>query len=374
MKSAFATWTLPALAVPLFGCATLLPPRARVAEGPRELGAASPAERAAAVRRAQVWMPIDTASLDILAGPAGADSFPFDSEVTCDLDPTVERSGKTPKFHCKLAGGDSVKVKYGEANGEVYAEVAATRLFWALGFGADRQYPVRVACRGCSADPWTTPDPAPGATNTFDPAIIEREASGERIRVKGLPKGWEWWEVQTVDARVGGAPRAHVDALRLLAAFIQHGDSKKEQQELLCLPGGVERAADGHETCTRPFLAVTDLGATFSRAGFTNRNKFELAHWSDVRMWKDPERCIAKLKRSFTGTFSDPAISEEGRAFLADRLRQLSRGQIRDLFRAARADRIRGGGEERTGVAAVEEWTEAFTRKRKEIVEHRCPE
>jgi hypothetical protein len=293
--------------------------------------------------------------------------------VTCDVDPTAERSGRTPKFHCKLAGGDTVKVKYGEDNGEVFAEVAATRLFWALGFGTDRQYPVRVTCRGCSDDPWTSP-PAPGAVNTFDAAIIERDTPGERIRVKGLPKGWEWWEVQTIDAWVGGAPRAHVDALRLLAAFIQHGDNKKEQQEVLCLPGGVEKASDGHETCTRPFLAVTDLGATFARADFRNRNKFELAHWSEVPVWKDPGRCIAKLKRSLTGTFSDPAISEEGRAFLGDRLMQLSRAQIRDLFRAARADRYRGGDGERTGAAAVEEWTETFIRKRKEIVERRCPE
>ena len=40
----------------------------------------------------------------------------------------------TPKFECEVTPGDVVKVKYGENNGEVFAEVAASRLFWALGF------------------------------------------------------------------------------------------------------------------------------------------------------------------------------------------------------------------------------------------------
>ena len=378
LSSAFrGPLALAAFAAPLFGCATLFPPRPEVPAGPRALDAASPEERAEYVRRAQVWMPIDTASADLLAGPRGRDAFAHLEEVACDVDPKAEKSGATPKFHCIVAPGDSVKVKYGAANREVYGEVAATRLFWALGFGADRQYPVRVTCRGCPPDPWHSDLPAPGSTHTFDPAIMERDASGKAIKVRKLPKGWEWSELQTIDQRAGGAPLAHVDALRLLAAFVQHGDNKREQQSLLCLPGGVERAADGGETCTRPFLATTDLGTTFARAALRNGNKFELHHWSEVPVWKDPRRCIAKLKRSLTGTFSDPAISEAGRAFLAERLMQLSRSQVRDLFVAARADhaadRIRSadGG---WRPATADDWTETFLRRRAEIVEHRCPE
>lgn len=364
------------VAIPLSGCAILSPPRAEVPAGPRPLDAASPAERVEYIRRAQVWTPIGTSSLDVLAGPRGKGAFDFEEAVTCDVDATEEKSGNTPKFHCLVAPKDSVKVKYGATNREVYAEVAATRLFWALGFGTDHQYPVRVTCRGCPPDPWSADLPAPGSTNTFDPAIAERDAPGEAIKVRGLPKGWEWPELQSVDERLGGAPRAHVDALRLLAAFVQHTDNKREQQALLCLPGGVQRAADGGETCARPFLAIGDLGATFSRADIRNDNKFELHHWSAVPVWKDRGRCVAKLKRSLTGTLSDPAISEAGRAFLAERLMLLSRAQIRDLFVAARAERAgdlvrsANGGRRR---ATADDWTEVFLGKRTEIVEHRCP-
>lgn len=370
-------WVMAAFALQAAGCATLMPPRAQVPSGPRELDAAAPIERADYIRRAQVWRPVPTATLDLRAGPPGAEEFSFEEEVTCDYDPNVTSSGKTPKFNCRLPSGESVKVKYGQANREVYGEVAGTRLLWALGFGTDRQYPVRVTCRNCPDDPWRRREPEPGAARTFDPAIIERKGEGTPIEVRKRHKGWEWWELQTIDQTAGGAPRAHVDSLRLLAAFIQHGDNKDEQQALVCLAGGVERNAAGNETCTRPFLLVVDLGATFARADIRNDNKFEFHHWSTVPVWLDPERCIAKLKRSLTGTFSNPRISEAGRAFLAERLMQLSEGQVRDLFAAARADRVGerirdDDGRERT--VTVDDWTEVFLRKRAEIVDHRCPE
>ena len=57
--------------------------------------------------------------------------------------------GKTPKFACKTDENDQLKVKFGGDNGEVYAEMLASRLLWALGFGADHMYSVRVVCRDC---------------------------------------------------------------------------------------------------------------------------------------------------------------------------------------------------------------------------------
>jgi hypothetical protein len=53
-----------------------------------------------------------------------------------------------------------------------------------------------------------------------------------------------------------------------------------------------------------------------------------------------------------------------GRKFLASRLLLLGDQQIRDLFRAARAER-RGG--------TVDEWVRVFKWKRDEIVKARCP-
>ena len=64
--------------------------------------------------------------------------------------PEKPLTGNTPKFPCEVRPDDVVKVKYGEKNGEVYAEIAASRLFWALGFKVDRMYPARVTLPGLS--------------------------------------------------------------------------------------------------------------------------------------------------------------------------------------------------------------------------------
>jgi hypothetical protein len=67
-------------------------------------------------------------------------------------------------------------------------------------------------------------------------------------------------------------------------------------------------------------------------------------------------------------------ISEEGREFLANLLMQLSEQQIHDMFEAAGV-RLRGRAPQTgAGFSTVQEWVDAFTHKRTEIVERRCME
>lgn len=365
----------------LCGCAikALLPgaPDYEVPPGPRTLEELTPDERLDYLRRAHLWRPQTTGALDLLQGPPGPGSFRFDETVTCSYDEkeTAGLDGATPKFACRIGASDVVKVKYGRDNGEVYAEVAGTRLLWALGFGADRIYPVRVVCRGCPADPWQERAAEPGAERTFDLAVIERKAPGEPIEVKGAEPGWAWYELGALDPTQGGAPAAHADALRLLAAFMQHGDNKDEQQRFVCLPDGLVTRPDGSESCTAPFLMVSDVGATFARADLMNRNKMDYQGWASVPVWRDRERCEAQLKRSWTGTLGHPVIGEGGRAMLASLLGALSDEQIRDLFRASRVERrgetIEAGESARP--VTLDDWVAVFHRKRSEIAEKRCP-
>ena len=95
------------------------------------------------MERANVWRPLDTSSLDLTKGAdpsRGSQRIP--AQVACTFAfPDKPLGGMTPKFECDLGKNDVVKVKYGEKNGEVYAEVAASRLLWALGFQADVMYP-----------------------------------------------------------------------------------------------------------------------------------------------------------------------------------------------------------------------------------------
>jgi hypothetical protein len=320
--------------------------------------------KADAVARAQVWMPTDIPAVDIRTGPYGRRAFGFRETVTCDY-VDKDLAGRSPKFACASAG-DELKVKFGSGNAEVYAEVAATRLLWALGFGADRMYPVRVICRGCPEN-LTGILRADGST-LFDPAAIERKVPGKEFK---SDSSWAWAELDNVQEARGGAPAAHRDALKLLAVFLQHTDSKPEQQRIECLEDDARTAS----TCTRPLMMINDVGLTFGGASLVNANSkgMNLTAWAATPIWKGDTGCVGNLSKSATGTLKDPVISDSGRAFLAGLLTQLSDDQITALFEVSRATlRLRDPEDVRSGFATVAEWVRVFKRKRAEIVDRQC--
>ena len=305
--------------------------------------------------------------MDLKEGPQGAGAFRFHETVTCDY---VDKKlgGHSAKFDCVIGKNDKVKVKYGGTNGEVYGEVLATRLLWALGFGADRMYPVNVICRGC-------PEGFGGMLRSphefrFDPAVIERKMDGKEWPG---PEGWSWKELDTVNPEAGGAPREQRDALKLLAVFFQHTDSKPTNQRIVCEDSTSIRSAP---SCGHPFLMLNDVGLTFGRATRLNgddESSVNLNAWRRTPVWKDDRACVGNLPKSFTGTLDNPVISEDGRRFLADLLMQLSDQQIRELFEAARVQlRLRSPGDAFSGFATVDEWADAFKEKRGQIVDRRC--
>ena len=330
-----------------------------------------PSVRLDAIHRAQVWEATDVAAMDFRTGPKGHGAFAPEETVRCKY---VQKamSGNSPKFTCVSPPDDEMKVKFGHENGEVYAEVAATRLFWALGFPADRMYPVRVVCEGCPAGNHTTRDDASGAI-VFDPASIERKLKGQTIETKP-DSGWAWPELDLVEESAGGAPRAQRDALKLLAVFIQHTDNKPAQQRLLCLDEKESPKTGERAGCAHPLMMVNDLGQTFGRSNLFNRDhvgSVNIDKWSSAHVWKDDKLCIGNLPPSQSGTLDNPPISEGGRKFLSDLLMRLSDAQLQALFDVARFAERSQSGEVRAGT--VDEWVAAFKKKRGEIASRTCP-
>lgn len=323
--------------------------------------------RRALISRAHVWMSTDVAAQDLRRGPVLANGFESGATVACEY---VEEkmAGSSPKFACRIGEKDVVKVKFGGTNGEVYAEVAATRLLWALGFPADRMYPVKVICHGCP-ERIAGVDQANG-DRVVDPASIERKYPGHEIREGG--EGWSWQELNEVSEEAGGAPRAQVDALKLVAVFLQHTDSKPVQQRIVC--ADEKKHEDG---CSRTLLMINDLGMTFGRASRTNSDppsSSNLDGWSHMPVWKNATGCVGNLPKSLSGTLADPVISEAGREFLAGLLTQLTDQQLNDLFDVARFRlRPRSPGQGASGFPSTQEWVDAFKAKRAEIVNRRCP-
>jgi hypothetical protein len=302
------------------------------------------AQRKLALRHARVWAPAETASANLAANPPDPAGWLSQPLVRCRyLDGPA--SGTTPKFDCVLPDGQVVKVKYG-STGEIQAEIAASRLLAAAGFGADQMFMVpRLRCYGCVRTPYYTMKildylharerlvrsvPEDSFTD-FEWVGVERRFDGAEIEA-GNEDGWAWYELDAVD---GAANSAERDALRLFAVLLAHWDNKAPNQRLLCLSPPTPDA----RSCAHPFAYINDLGATFGP------NKVSLDRWAKTPIWSDRQRCTVSM-RQFPysgGTFPDTQISEAGRRLLAQQLSRLTEPQLVALFTAARFPEFHGG-------------------------------
>jgi hypothetical protein len=338
----------------------------RAADPPPSPGLVTAPMRDAALASARVWhqpaTPVGAANL----GDDPADEESFDTTaVSCRffLHPV---NGTTPKFYCALDSGETVKVKYGQSNPELAGEVAATRLLHALGFPTDRMYLTSsVQCWGCPPFPFTalrciertgakgpcTAGARADRAVTFPGAVIERTLPGRKIEAT-RDQGWSWFELDRVDPARGGAARAEVDALRLVAILLAHWDNKGPNQRLVCPEG--QDLPDG--ACAGPLLMIQDLGATFGPL------KIDLHNWRAVPIWQDRATCrVSMTALPFRGaTFVPRRISEEGRQFAAGLLRQLTWPQLSALFTTSgvtRFDHVVGEAHDADG------WVTAFMAK-----------
>ncbi len=328
--------------------------------------------RQAAIRRARVWMDPEIAIEEADLRSGNDPYLGLADEITCDYVDT-DLGGSVPKFLCSLSNGELIKVKFGKSDAdstrEIPAEVAASRLLRVLGFGADRMYVVRrVHCRGCPASlkkahrdggnidlekrfkqrgRRARETGAGSGIEAFEWVSVERRMEGRRIQTSD-DEGWSWRDdLPRVDTMLpDSSSRGELDAFRLLMSFIESVDSKASNQRLMCLPGGFSEAAPGE--CSRPFMMVHDLGATFGKPGAlsVSRAKFRLGGWQSQEIWKEAGSCTTGSDHGMKYTFDAYPISEEGRQFLAGLMNRLSLRQIGDLFRGVRAGAYADGGAE----------------------------
>jgi hypothetical protein len=289
-------------------------------------------------------------------------------------------NGTAPKFDCKLPNGDKLRVKYGSTP-EIPGELASTRLLHALGFGADDvQLYEKVICYGCPKNPFLTMKTL-GLANAqelygkvmdtkehqdFEWVAVERKHYGRPIETEDV-EGWAFFELDLIDQKKGGAPRAHVDALRLLSVFLAHWDNKSENQRLVCIS---EKDWPEGGKCDRPFAMLQDVGSTWGP------RKVDLKEWVKAPIWSDRASCTASMDAlPYHGaTFQPVKITEAGRRHLAGLISQLSDQQVDALFRGARFDQSTGmfGG---VTASPINEWVAAFKTRVKQITDGpACPQ
>ena len=329
-------------------------------------------ERADAIARAHVWR---TPTTPIARAHLGADPT-TPSIIECRFR-LSDLGGTTPKFNCVLDSGKELRVKYGPG-AEIPGEAAATRLLTALGFVADTVTLVeRLRCYGCPNEPFVTTKvvEATGAQQLyervaddddyedFEWVAVEQKFAARPIETENQ-KGWAFFELDAVDQSKGGAPRAHVDALRLLAVFLAHWDNKAENQRLVCL----SKTWPEGTACREPFLLLQDVGSTFGP------RRVDLEGWERSKVWEDRSACRLSMKDLPHGgaTFESAHVSERGRRFLGTLLHELTDAQLTDLFTWARFDKPRSRLME---TRPVSDWVRVFKSRVREISEGPpCPD
>ena len=367
-------------------------------------GPDAPAQRRDVLRRATFIVPAGFQHL--------RDSLPADLRLhalpACRLAPS-ELSGTTPKFDCVFAGGETIKVKYGH-DAEIHGEAAATALLRLLGYASDVVTIVpRLRCYGCPRHPFAAMhlrrslhvpfvrEQVDDGFTDFEWVAVEYKFPAPAIETDQV-SGWEWRELDRSDA-----PRAEVDAFRLLAAFLAHWDNKSSNQRLVCLDSLPRQSAkrDGGPSpafaesgrgatrqavlarrstlrtdtarlrrdrlCATPLAMIQDLGASFGPP------KVNLARWRDLPVWHDRASCTLSMRAlPYEGaTFEDTRVSEAGRALAASRLSAISDEQIERIFFDARFPQFQAGTDAERDLKA---WTGAFKSRVSQIENARCPE
>ena len=171
-------------------------------------------------------------------------------------------------------------------------------------------------------------------------------------------EGWAFFELELIDAEKGGAPRAHVDALRLLAVFLAHWDNKSENQRLVCLrrrTGQRAASARSRSRCCRTWALRSGQSKSRSEGMGTRRRSGPTARTCTASMETLPDQgghVHAGEDHRRRPTHARPRCLSAARS-AADG----------PLHAAARFDQTRNGLHPRHDSTPMAEWVRVFKRK-----------
>ena len=341
--------------------------------------------RAEAERSAKLWQPPNARYDPVLGlnpampqrrGSLAVDSNGFARPIRCVANKDQTKgAGTTPKFHCSIPGvvdEDKELIRYkikphfkgqsrDKRNGEIYGEFLSSRFSKAVGFFADDEWVADVTCPDCEKS----------LTSSFQGAKFTpfQPAAGIELSLgRGIDVGCNNKDAAPIAGTLdrllkSGTRRAEVDAFKLWLAFIDHGDTKTDNQKFSCIDS--RKNPDGTRKC-KPGAAVyyvSDMGSTFGYSS-SSEKKARLAGWRG----KDPIKVSGGRCTTTAKSIGDANITEAGRQLLARELQRLLDGERRSglITRVFRASR----NQERDEPA--EAWSAEFVRKARTIIDARC--
>jgi len=264
---------------------------------------------------------------------------------------------------------------------EVFTEVAASRIMWALGFPADHVYPVGSAsCIGCGSDPFSNDlsdnkASLKDAPVTFKVVSAEREAPWDAIKPDG-DETWTWSDAAKFysDGTWSHQQKVEYDAYRLALGLIHYHNAIAQQNRVVCAEWG-PKVSGQPRPCKQPMIFVQDLGSTFGKAKsgldlFGTNPRGSFSAWEPQTVFTNPQKC--ELRATLEG---DKQVLQEARDLMVQRLTRLDAVTVKSIFRTARFQmmdqkqirNLRDKGSANAEDAALDQWTNTFIKRIDEI-------
>ncbi|MBC8029858.1 MAG: hypothetical protein H7Z16_07085 [Pyrinomonadaceae bacterium] len=243
--------------------------------------------------------PTDIRSRNLHFGPGGSAMKPDLRRITFLEEDKGGYSGT--KYRIRDGAGREWVAKIGK---EAQSEVAAVRLLWAVGYETEVNYLVpRLTIPG---------------KGTFEDVRLEARPGGE----KRLDE-WKWEQNPLVGKR-------EFQGLKIMMLFLENWDIKDSNNEIIQVKG-----------TRRLRYVVSDLGATFGKTGglpilwTITRSRNDPEDFEKAKFVEGVEGNLVKFRYAgkMGSIFANITVAQA--RWLGGWLSRLSKGQIRDAFRAA---------------------------------------
>ncbi len=272
---------------------------------------------------------------------------------------------------------------------EVFAEVAGTRLFWALGLPADMMIPMnQLVCFGCETHPKDQKDIRPGHISVYNRVAIEKKMKGAKLAEQFsmneiIGKNVSRWSAETVQG---------LEAAALASRLIGFSNVISLQTRLQC----ADKLHPDTNECSTPMAFVQDIGSSWAGPATEDEKKSlggnprgSLIHYQRETVFKTGGKACELLipygsdssKEMKGSSLRLHTVSADGLAAFQKRIEVLTPDVIEALFelshfddmQPALRDKAPGSTLKDKQRAIIAQWSAAFQKRVDEIRNMRCP-
>jgi hypothetical protein len=247
---------------------------------------------------------------------------------------------------------------------EVFTEVAASRLFWAMGIPADIMIPVnKVVCIGCEVHPKDQKSyNGDNNVSIFNVAVIERN-----FDAKKMGEQWDLKDVLATRSKWSERAKVEYDVMHLTMTMINFYNGIALQNRAVCLSNEDVKS----QNCSRPALFYQDLGSSFGAKtgalfglGENPRGDYDsfIKKGNDIVV-KNAATCEINMFLS-NGGHGRKNISQSGLEEFKNRVAGITDDVLLSIYKTARFDLMEPDQTAKKGADKVlADWVSA-TRKR----------